>query len=168
MTSQRVRRTVTRMAYEIIERTRGAEGLLVFGIKERGSALAGLLADALEDAGGRPVERHALSIAGFRDDRTDGDRQPVGGSPPPTGDADAEGRDVLLVDDVLFTGRTARAALDAVLQYGRPRTIQLAVLIDRGHREVPVHPDVVGRVVPTKHAERVVVDVDAPAVYLDE
>ena len=93
-----------------------------------------------------------------------------GGAPQPlpAGAPSAQGRDVLLVDDVLFTGRTARAALDAVLQYGRPRTIQLAVLVDRGHREVPVHPDVVGRVVPTKHAERVVVDVNAPAVYLEE
>ncbi len=170
MTPERVRRTVTRMAYEIVERNRGTDGLLVFGLKTRGAALAALLADALEEAGGQPVERRALSIAGFRDDRgapsarlADDDRQPLPADAP-----SAQDRDVLLVDDVLFTGRTARAALDAVLQYGRPRTIQLAVLIDRGHREVPVHPDVVGRVVPTKHAERVVVDVDGPAVYLED
>ena len=162
MTPERVRRTVTRMAYQVVERNRGTDNLLVFGLKERGAALAGRLADALEEAGGQPVERHALAIAGFRDDR-DGTPGPL-----PAGAPDAQDRDVLLVDDVLFTGRTARAALDAVLQYGRPRTIALAVLIDRGHREVPVHPDVVGRVVPTKHAERVVVDVDAPAVYLEE
>ena len=162
MTPERVRRTVTRMAYEIVERNRGTEGLLVFGLKSRGAALAGLLADALEEAGGQPVERHALAIAGFRDDR-DGTPAPL-----PTDAPSAEGRDVLLVDDVLFTGRTARAALDAVLRYGRPRTLRLAVLIDRGHREVPVHPDVVGRTVPTKHAERVVVDVDGPAVYLED
>ncbi|WP_412069504.1 bifunctional pyr operon transcriptional regulator/uracil phosphoribosyltransferase PyrR [Rubrivirga sp. IMCC43871] len=162
MTPERVRRTVTRLAYEVIERNRGAEGLLVFGLKTRGAALAGRLADALEEASGQSVERHALSISGFRDDRD-------GAIAPPNPDApDAEGRDVLLVDDVLFTGRTARAALDAVLQYGRPRTIRLAVLVDRGHREVPVHPDFVGRVVPTKHAERVVVDPDVPAVYLEE
>lgn len=169
MTPERVRRTVTRMAYQIIEHNRGTDGLLVFGLKTRGAALADLLADALTQAGGQAVERHALSIAGFRDDRDgsklnpDGDRQPL-----PDDTPDATGRDVLLVDDVLFTGRTARAALDAVLQYGRPRTIQLAVLIDRGHREVPVHPDIVGRVVPTKHDERVVVDVDGPAVYLED
>ena len=162
MTPERVRRTVTRMAYQIVERNRGTDGLLVFGLKERGAALAGRLADALEEAGGQPVERHALAIAGFRDDR---DTAPA---PLPTDAPSAEGRHVLLVDDVLFTGRTARAALDAVLRYGRPQTIALAVLIDRGHREVPVHPDVVGRVVPTKHAERVVVDVEAPVVYLDE
>lgn len=164
MTPERVRRTVTRMAYQIIERNRGTEGLLVFGLKERGSALGDLLADALEEAGGQPVERHALAIAGFRDDR---DTSAIP-NPLPDDAPSAQDRDVLLVDDVLFTGRTARAALDAVLQYGRPRTIQLAVLVDRGHREVPVHPDIVGRVVPTKHAERVVVDPSAPAVYLED
>lgn len=160
MTPERVRRTVTRLAYEVIERNRGVDGLLVFGLKERGAALAGLLADALDAATGQSVERAALPIVGFRDDR-DGDPAPL-----PEDAPDAEGRDVLLVDDVIFTGRSIRAALDAVLRYGRPRSIQLAVLIDRGHREVPVHPDFVGRVVPTKHAERVVVDVDAPSVIL--
>ena len=155
-------RTVTRLAYEVIERNRGVDGLLVFGLKTRGAALADLLADALAQASGETIERHRLQIAGFRDDR-DGERLPLSADAP-----SAEGRDVLLVDDVLFTGRTIRAALDAVLQYGRPRTIRLAVLIDRGHREVPVHPDFVGRVVPTKHAERVVVHPDEPAVYLEE
>ena len=162
MTPERVRRTVTRLAYEVIERNRGVDGLLVFGLKTRGAALADRLADALGDAAGRPVERHALSIAGFRDDR-DGERLPLPDDAP-----DATGRHVLLVDDVLFTGRTARAALDAVLRYGRPRTIRLAVLVDRGHREVPIHADYVGRTVPTKAAERVVVDVAEPAVYLEE
>lgn len=163
MKPERVRRTVTRLAYEVIERNRGVDGLLVFGLKERGAALADRLADALEEATGQHVERHALDISAFRDDRPDADPETLGPDAPR-----AEGRDVLLVDDVLFTGRTARAALDAVLQYGRPRTIQLAVLVDRGHREVPVHPDFVGRVVPTKHDERVVVDPDGPAVYLDD
>ncbi len=162
MTPERVRRTVTRLAYEVIERNRGVDGLLLFGLKSRGAALADLLADALEEASGEPVERHGLSIAGFRDDRG-GDRFDLPADAP-----SAEGRDVLLVDDVLFTGRTVRAALDAVLRYGRPRTIRLAVLVDRGHREVPVHPDFVGRVIPTKHAERVVVDPSEPAVYLEE
>ncbi len=163
MKPERVRRTLTRLAYEVIERNRGVEGLLVFGLKARGAALAGRLADALEAATGQAVERHPLDIAPFRDDRPE--------AAPGALDADApsaEGRDVLLVDDVLFTGRTARAALDAVLQYGRPRTIQLAVLVDRGHREVPVQPDFVGRVIPTKHEERVVMDLDGPTVYLED
>ena len=162
LTPERVRRTVTRLAYEVIERNRGVDGLLVFGLKERGAALADRLADALEEASGERIERQPLSIAGFRDDR---DAQPD--APPETAPS-AEGRNVLLVDDVLFTGRTARAALDAVLQYGRPKTIRLAVLVDRGHREVPVHPDFVGKVIPTKHDERVVVDPDTPAVYLED
>lgn len=163
LTPERARRTVTRLAYEVIERNRGAEGLLVFGLKERGLALAHQIAEALTDASGVAVSAHALDISGFRDDRPDV-------APPAltTEGPSAEDRDVLLVDDVLFTGRTARAALDAVLRYGRPRTIRLAVLIDRGHREVPVHPDFVGRVVPTKHAERVVVEPSGPAVYLED
>lgn len=162
LSPERVRRTITRLAYEVIERNRGVDGLIVFGLKERGAALAGRLADALEDASGETIERQPLSIAGFRDDR---DAQPKA---PPAEAPSAEGRDVLLVDDVLFTGRTARAALDAVLQYGRPKTIRLAVLVDRGHREVPVHPDFVGKVIPTKHDERVVVDPAEPAVYLED
>lgn len=160
MTPERVRRTVTRLAYEVIERNRGVEGLLVFGLKERGDALAGLLAAALHDASGHPVERHRLPIAGFRDDLD------LEADPLPDDAPSAQGRDVLLVDDVIFTGRTVRAALDAVLRYGRPRSIRLAVLIDRGHREVPVHPDFVGRVVPTKHNERVVVRPDVPTAVL--
>ena len=162
MTSERVRRTLTRMAYEVIERNRGVEGLLVFGLKVRGAALASLLAVALEEASGETVERHALPILGFRDDI---DAQPA---PLPDDAPHVTGRHVLLVDDVIFTGRSARAALDAVLRYGRPRSIRLAVLIDRGHREIPVHPDFVGRIVPTKHTEHVVVDPDTPSVSLVE
>ena len=162
MTPERVHRIVTRLAYEIIERNRGVEGLLVFGLKERGDALAGLLTAALEDASGEPVERHHLPIAGFRDDLD------LEAGPLPDDAPSAEGRDVLLVDDVIFTGRTVRAALDAVLRYGRPRSIRLAVLVDRGHREVPVHPDFVGRVIPTKHNERVVVHPDVPSAVLVE
>ena len=160
MTPERVHRTVTRLAYEIIERNRGVEGLLVFGLKDRGDALAGLLTAALEDASGQPVEHHRLPIAGFRDDLD------LEAAPLPDDAPSAEGRDVLLVDDVIFTGRTIRAALDAVLRYGRPRSIRLAVLVDRGHREVPVHPDFVGRVIPTKHNERVVVRPDVPTAVL--
>lgn len=163
MTPERVRRTLTRLAYEVIERNRGTEGLIVFGLKERGLALAERLATILGEASGQPVEVHPLPIAAFRDDRPYAVAEALPDDAP-----DAEGRDVLLVDDVLFTGRTARAALDAVLQYGRPRSIRLAALVDRGHREVPVQPDFVGRVVPTKHGERVVVDVEAPAVYLTD
>lgn len=159
----RMRRTVTRLAYEVVERNRGAEGLIVFGLRRRGVELARQLAETLSDIAGQPVPVHALDVAPFRDDRAND-------TPPalPDDAPDATDRDVLIVDDVLFTGRTARAALDAVLQHGRPRTIQLAVLIDRGHREVPVQPDFVGRVIPTKADERVIVDFDTPYVYLDD
>ena len=164
MTPERVRRTLARLAAEVVERNRGAERLLVFGLRRRGVGVAEALADALARVAGETVEVVGLDVSAFRDDRP-------ADAPPPALDAgapDATGRDVLLVDDVLFTGRTARAALDAVLQHGRPRTIRLAVLVDRGGREVPVQPDFVGRTVPTKAAERVVFDLDAMTVYLDE
>lgn len=157
-----VRRTVTRLAYEVRERNRGADTLMVFGLKTRGQALAAMLAGALEEVEGHEVPVHPLDLTGFRDDTDNAPPEPQADAP------DATGRDVLIVDDVLFTGRTARAALDAVVAHGRPRSIQLAVLVDRGHREVPVQPDFVGRRIPTKHRERVVVDTDAPAVYLEE
>ena len=160
MSPARVRRTVTRLAYEVRERNRGAETLLLFGLKTRGVALATMLAEALEEVEDHSVPVHRLDLTGFRDDT---DAVPLAPEGP-----DASGRDVLIVDDVLFTGRTARAALDAVVSHGRPRSIQLAVLVDRGHREVPIQPDFVGRRIPTKHRERVVVDTDTPAVYLEE
>ena len=163
MTPERVRRTLARLASEVVERNRGAERLLVFGLRERGVGLAERLAAAVADVSGETVEVVPLDATPFRDDRPDAVRTPLPDDAP-----DATDRDVLLVDDVLFTGRTARAALDAVLQHGRPRTIRLAVLVDRGGREVPVQPDFVGRTIPAKATERVVVDVDAMAVYLDD
>jgi pyrimidine operon attenuation protein/uracil phosphoribosyltransferase len=164
MPPARVRRTVTRLAYEVVERNRGGGNLLVFGIRSRGVALAEKLAEALGEVEGRAFPVHALDVTPFRDDRP-------GLEPPPLSDAApaVDECDVLLVDDVLFTGRTARAAIDAVLLHGRPRSIQLAVLIDRGHREYPIQPDYVGRVIPTKYRERVVVEVERePTVYLEE
>ena len=165
MPSARVRRTLQRIASEVVERNRGAEGLLVFGIRRRGLVLAERLSDALEEVAGRPFTGYGLDVRPFRDDRPDDAPAPVAPSEAPS----VEGVDVLLVDDVLFTGRTARAAIDAILALGRPRSIQLAVLVDRGHREFPIQPDYVGRTIPTKYRERVVVEVgDAPAVYLEE
>lgn len=162
MSPARVRRTVTRLAYEVRERNRGAGTLVVFGLKTRGHALASMLAQALEEVEGHDVPVYALDLTGYRDD-TDADPTSLSPDAP-----DATGRDVLIVDDVLFTGRTARAALDAVVAHGRPTSIQLAVLVDRGHREVPIQPDFVGRRIPTKHRERVMVNTDEPAVYLEE
>ncbi len=163
MTPERVRRTLARLAAEVVERNRGAERLLVFGLRRRGEALAEALAAAVAETTGAAVEVVGLDVQAFRDDRPDLAPEPLADDAP-----DATDRDVLLVDDVLFTGRTARAALDAVLRHGRPRTIRLAVLVDRGGREVPVQPDFVGRTVPTKADERVTVDLDAMTVYLDD
>jgi pyrimidine operon attenuation protein/uracil phosphoribosyltransferase len=164
MPPARVRRTVARLAYEVVERNRGGGNLLVFGIRGRGVTLAERLAEALGEVEGEAFAVHPLDVTPFRDDRPDLEPPPLSDDAP-----QVDARDVLLVDDVLFTGRTARAAIDAVLQHGRPRSIQLAVLIDRGHREFPIHPDYVGRVIPTKYRERVVVEVDGePAVYLEE
>ena len=164
LSPERVRRTLTRLAYEVVERNRGSETLEVFGIRHRGVALAESLARIIGETEGRTVPVYPLDVTPFRDDLPDAP-EPELLDPRPT----VTGCDVVLVDDVLFTGRTARAAIDAVLAYGRPASIQLAVLIDRGHREYPIQPDYVGRVIPTKHRERVTVDVnDDVTVYLEE
>ena len=169
MTPERVRRTLLRLAAEVVERNRGAERLLVFGLRRRGVGVAEALAGAVAEVAGQTVEVVPLDVSAFRDDRPTGpDGRPAEPEALPDGAPDATDRDVLLVDDVLFTGRTARAALDAVLRHGRPRTIRLAVLVDRGGREVPVQPDFVGRAVPTKATERVVFDLEARTVYLDD
>ena len=163
MSPARVRRTVTRLAYEVIERNRGGANLMIFGIPECGLALAAMIAEALGKIDGQAITVHTIDITPFRDDIS------ANGGAPDKDRFDVEDRDVLLIDDVLFTGRTARAALDAVLHHGRPRSIQLAVLIDRGHREYPIQPDYVGRVIPTKYGERVEVETGGePAVYLTE
>ena len=157
----RTRRTLVRLAYEVLERNRGAGNVTVFGIRRRGMALAQHLATTLSEVEAGDIVAHPLDVGPFRDDRpTEASRD--------TESPDVTDRDVLIVDDVLFTGRTARAAIDAVLHLGRPRSIQLAVLVDRGHREVPIRPDFLGLQIPTKHEERVVVEVEEPAVYLDE
>lgn len=155
MSAERVRRTLRRLAYEIIERNQGAESLALFGIEESGVPLARTIAEEINEIEGTGVESLPLDVTAFRDDRPD-----VDPSEPPPHEVSVTDRDVILVDDVLFTGRTARAALDAVLQYGRPRSIQLVVLIDRGHREYPIQPDCVGRLLQTKHEEQVKVGID--------
>ncbi len=164
--SRQVERMLDRMAYEVVERNRGGEQLVVLGIPRKGALLAEALWKLLEEAAGRSFPRHVLDVTPYRDDR------PL---PPPAGSAEdvprlsLAGKDVLLVDDVLFTGRTVRAALDAVVRYGRPRSIQLAVLVDRGHREYPICPDYVGRKVPTKYSEHIEVVPTPPfAVYVLE
>jgi pyrimidine operon attenuation protein/uracil phosphoribosyltransferase len=165
LSSARVDRILNRIAYEIIERNKGALTLEIVGIRRKGSTIADDLARRISSIEGVELRQNELDVSGFRDDRdSDGsEEQDLAAF------GDMNGRDVILVDDVLFTGRTARAALDAIVQFGRPRSIQLVALIDRGHREYPIQPDYVGRQIPTKHRERVDVNVDGDlSVFLVE
>lgn len=163
MSPAHVQRTLRRLAYEIVERNQGADSIELFGIQESGVPVARTVTEEVNAIEGTDLTAYDLDVTAFRDDHPD--QEP----PPPSHSVDVTGRDVVLVDDVLFTGRTARAALDAVLQYGRPKSIQLVVLIDRGHREYPIHPDCTGRLLQTKHREDVVVTTeDGFGVYVDD
>ena len=138
-------RTLRRMADEIVERTDGTESLVLVGIQRRGVQLAARLATLIEEREGKPVPRGALDITLYRDDlQTVGPRPLVGATELPV---DIDGKQVVIVDDVLYTGRTVRAALDELADFGRPARILLAVLIDRGGQELPIRADVVGKVV---------------------
>ncbi|WCK53057.1 bifunctional pyr operon transcriptional regulator/uracil phosphoribosyltransferase PyrR [Aneurinibacillus sp. Ricciae_BoGa-3] len=151
-----MRRALTRIAHEIIERNKGIENCVLVGIRTRGIYLANRLAERIHQIEGRKIEVGELDITLYRDDLTNKQDEPViQGSHLPY---DSTNKKVILVDDVLFTGRTVRAALDALMDIGRPQSIQLAVLIDRGHRELPIRPDYVGKNVPTSRDEMIVVE----------
>ncbi len=158
-----VRRAVWRMANEIVEANRGAESVVLVGLQTGGVALAHALADALDRIAGERPEVGTLDVAFHRDDIG---LRPVLPQAPTDLDFDLDGTTVVLVDDVLFTGRTIRAALDALHDFGRPRAVQLAVMIDRGHRELPIRPDYVGKNLPTRRDE--IVDVTLDGVELGE
>lgn len=148
-----IRRSLTRIAHEIIERNKGIDNLVLIGIRRRGVPLAERLAERIKAIEGRSVPVGILDITLYRDDLTTLAYQPLVRStevPFPV-----SGKTVVLVDDVIYTGRTVRAALDAVIDLGRPRVIQLAVLIDRGHRELPIRADYIGKNVPTSRKELV-------------
>lgn len=147
-----VRRVHTRIAHEIVEHNRGAADVVLVGLYTRGVAVARRLAAAIDGFEGVTVPVGALDVAFFRDDIALRPVQPAGPTEVPV---DVTGRAVVLVDDVLFTGRTVRAALDALTELGRPRAVQLAVLVDRGHRELPIRADYVGKNLPTAEAEDV-------------
>lgn len=154
MDADGVRRALTRIAFEIIEKNKGAENLLLAGIKTRGVFLAQRIAKKLGEVEGRTPPVIELDVTPWRDDK------PREGAPQSSSDPRIEGATVVLVDDVLYTGRTARAAIEAVVRHGRPLAIQLAVLVDRGHRELPIRPDYVGKNVPTSRDEVVCVMVE--------
>jgi len=146
-------RALLRMATEIVERCQGTDGLLLVGIQRRGVELAARLASLIEQTEGRPIPLGKLDITLYRDDlQSIGPRPVVGETELPQ---DLEGRTVVIVDDVLYTGRTIRAALDELANFGRPRRILLCVLVDRGGRELPIHPDIVGLTQSTAPGERV-------------
>lgn len=151
MDADEMRRAITRIAHEIVEQNHGAENLGLVGILRRGAPLAERLAALIEQIEGVRVPVGKLDIALYRDDYPE--RRPaVGRTNVPF---DVTGRRIVLVDEVIFTGRTARAAITALIDMGRPDNIQLAVLIDRGHRELPIRPDYVGKHLPTARAEHV-------------
>jgi pyrimidine operon attenuation protein/uracil phosphoribosyltransferase len=156
MDATRIKRTVTRLANEIAEKNKGANDVVLVGIRTRGVPLAKRIAQKLLEAEETSVPVGALDITLYRDDLTQiGPHPLVRRTEIPFS---LDGKVVILVDDVLFTGRTIRAALDSIIDLGRPKAIRLAVLIDRGHRELPIHADYVGRVVPTKATENVKVN----------
>ena len=151
MSASEIERTLVRLAHEIIEKNNGSENLGLVGIKRRGVPLAQRLAALISGIEKRPVPTGTLDISFYRDDlTTDGPRPTVN-----AGDLglDVAGRDIILIDDVLYTGRTIRAAMDALFDFGRPQRVQLLVLIDRGHRELPIEATFVGRNVPTTSRE---------------
>ncbi len=152
-----VRRAITRIAHEVVERNAGLDDAVVIGLQTGGVPLARSLVAELTRIEGASVPLGTLDVAFYRDDIG---LRPV--MPEAVTDIPAElsGRTVVLVDDVLFTGRTIRAALDAVCDYGRPRAVQLAVMVDRGHRELPIRPDFVGKNLPTRRDEAVDVHLD--------
>ena len=150
-----IARALTRISHEILESNRGASGLVVLGIPTRGVVLAERIAESLATISGEPIPVGSVDVTMYRDDLRS---QPTRASRPtslPVGGID--GKTVVLVDDVLYSGRTIRAALDALSSLGRPRAVRLAVLVDRGHRELPIRADFVGKNLPTSTAERIYV-----------
>ncbi len=151
MTGDEIRRAIVRISHEIVEKQSGTQGLALVGIQRRGVPLARRIADAIEEHEGVSVPVGALDITFYRDDLSLIAQQPVvKGTDLPF---DLNGMTIVLVDDVLYTGRTVRAAMDELIDFGRPRAIRLAVLIDRGHRELPIRADHVGKNVPTSREE---------------
>ena len=153
-----VRRSITRITHEIIEKNSGTKDLILLGIHRRGMPLAAMLRDNIIQFEGKDVPLGCIDISLYRDDLTELSALPETGKT--EFPCDLTGKTVVIVDDVIYTGRTVRAAIEAVFHSGRPKAIQLAVLIDRGHRELPIRPDYVGKNIPTSHSEMVSVMVD--------
>ncbi len=151
MDADQIRRSLSRIAHEIVERNRGTEDVVLVGVVSKGDVLARRLAAILSGMERSTVPFGRLDVSRHRDDRHLREPSHAAESDMPS----VDGKVVVLVDDVIHRGRTARAAMDALMDFGRPRAIQLAVLVDRGHRELPIRPDYVGKNVPTSDAERI-------------
>ena len=151
MSASEIERTLVRLAHEIVEKNEGTSNLGLVGIKRRGVPLAQRLAVMLQAIEKTPVDTGVLDISFYRDDLSTKDHRPV--VTPGAIGFDVNGRDVILMDDVLYTGRTIRAALDALFAHGRPKSVQLLVLVDRGHRELPIQATFTGRNIPTSSRE---------------
>jgi pyrimidine operon attenuation protein/uracil phosphoribosyltransferase len=160
-----IRRTLTRIAHEIIERNKGVKDMVLVGIKTRGVFLARRLCERIWQIEGQEVQMGELDITLYRDDLTEKNKEPQLRD---TNVPSIVGKKVILIDDVLYTGRTIRAAMDALIDLGRPEMIQLAVLVDRGHRELPIRPDFVGKNVPTSKRELVHVSLLEADNQMDE
>jgi len=152
MDAEAMRRSLSRIGHEIVERNRGVGDVVLVGVVSRGDLIARRLAERLSELEGVHVPVGAIDASAHRDDAH---LRVMDAARPASKVPDISDRDVVLVDDVIFSGRTARAAMDALMEFGRPRSIQLAVLIDRGHRQLPIRPDYVGKNVPTSDSERV-------------
>lgn len=164
MSASEIERTLVRLAHEIVEKNAGAQGLGLVGIKRRGVPLAQRLGKLISSIEKQPVDTGVLDISFYRDDLSTHDIRPV--VHPSAIGFDVNGRDVVLVDDVLYTGRTIRAALDALFDHGRPRRVQLLTLIDRGHRELPIEATFVGKRMQTSRRE--IVEVKLQEIDNDE
>lgn len=155
MDAKAMDRSLTRISHEIIEHNKGIENTIIVGIYSRGVYLSKKISEKIAAIEGKEVEVATLDITKYRDDISEDEKSNVIENESTLLNFNIEGKQIILVDDVLFTGRTVRAALDAVMSIGRPKTIQLAVLVDRGHRELPIRPDYVGKNVPTSSKESV-------------
>lgn len=152
-----IRRALTRIAHEILEKNKGVDNCMLIGIRTRGIYLARRVADRIRDIEGVPIPVGEIDITSYRDDRV---RLQSVEAAAKGGSMEIEDKKIILFDDVLYTGRTVRAAMDALIDLGRPQMIQLAVLVDRGHRELPIRPDYVGKNVPTSKAESIEVQLE--------
>lgn len=153
MDDQDVSRAVMRIAHEIIEKNKGIEDVALIGIQRRGVPLARRIADRIQEVEGKKIPVGIIDITFYRDDLSAISEQPVINGT--QFDFSVTGKKIVLVDDILYTGRTARAAMDAIMELGSPKMIQLAILIDRGHRELPIRPDFVGKNIPTSKNEEI-------------